>query len=178
MNKFISIIAAAAVALALLSGCDSDISATQANSGSNESQTQTMTGDGTNGADEYEKNLEGFIQYMSDNDFISGEGTELTSAAIGASSGRRFTVSTPVSRHTIELYEYTDQTSDIAKKTIANAKKDGSFHLFESTENVTQYTTAVVTDDGRFLMLYTDSSEGDGKNEQRQAAVEAVKNFK
>lgn len=177
MNKFVSIIAATAAALVLLSGCEGDIAPTQTSSAGDESQTQTMTGDGTKSADGYEKNLEGFIKYMTDNEFVSGEGTELTSAAIGASSGRRFTVSTPVSKHTIELYEYTDQTSDAAKKTIANARKDGSFHLFESTENVTQYTTAAVSEDGRFLMLYTDSSESGEKNEQRQAAVEAVKNF-
>lgn len=175
MNKIISIIAAAAVVLVLLSGCDGAAVSTQTKSTADEAQT--MTGDGTKNAKNYEKNLDGFIKYMTDNEFISGEGTELTSAAIGASSGRRFTISTPVSKHTIELYEYTDQTSDAAQKTIANARKDGSFHLFESTENVTQYTTAAVSEDGRFLMLYTDSSEKDEKNDTCLAAVEAVKKF-
>ncbi len=182
MNKFLSIIAAAAVAAVLFAGCTGDAgtsSGTTSAAGSDTSSAgETIAGDGTKSASGYDKTFDGFVSYMTDNGFVSGDGEELTAAAIGASAGKRFTISTPVSKHTVELYEFEDQTSDAAAKTIADARNDGSFHLFDSTENVTKYTLAVVTDDGRFLMLYTDSSESDGTNEQKEKAAEAVRNFK
>ena len=111
MNKFISIIAAASIVAVMLSGCTADGAAAPSagDSTSSAASGQTMTGDGTKSASDYEKTFDGFVQYMTDNGFISGEGEELTAAAIGAASGKRFTVSTPVSKHTIELYEYEDQ---------------------------------------------------------------------
>lgn len=181
MNKLISIIAAAAVAAALFTGCTGDagtVSSQAASDTESVASGETLAGDGTKSPDGYEKTFDGFVQYMTDNEFVSGDGVELTAAAIGANVGKRFTVSSGVSKHTVELYEYTDQTSEAAVKTINNARADGSFHLFESTETMTKNTLAVVTDDGRFLMLYTDASESDGVAEQKQAAADAVKAFK
>ncbi len=180
MNKLISIIAAGAVAAVLFTGCTGDAQSTPSASSDAASQTESgeiMTGDGTKSPSAYSKDFNGFVQYMTDNGFVDGEGTDLTAAAIGAKTGKRFTVSSGVSKHTVELYEYEDQTSEIAQKTISNARSDGSFHLFDSTETMTKNTLAVVSDDGRFLMLYTDSSESDGTNQQRDDAAQAVRNF-
>ena len=182
MNKILSIIAAAAVAAVVFTGCtgstDTASSQAPATDTASVSSGESLKGDGTKSPDGYEKTFDGFIQYMTDNGVVSGDGEELTAAAIGAASGKRYTVSSGVSKHTVELYEYTDQTSDAAKKTIGNARKDGSFHLFESTETMTKSTLAAVTDDGRFLMLYTDASESDGAAGQKQAAADIVKAFK
>ena len=60
---------------------------------------------------------------------------------------------------------------------ISNARSDGSFHLFESMEIITKYTLAAVSEDGRFLMLYTDNSESDGVNDQKDKAAQAVRQF-
>lgn len=180
MKKFISIIAAAAVAAVVITGCTGDAgtsASSAATDSSAESAGQTMTGDGTKSPESYDNTFDGFVQYMTDNGVVAGEGEELTAAAIGAQTGKRFTVSSGVSKHTVELYEFTDQTSEMAAKTIANARADGSFHLFDSTENVTKYTLAAVSEDGRFLMLYTDNSESDGVAEQKQAAAELVAAF-
>ncbi len=179
ITKFISIAVTLLIASTMLAGCDSDMSSTpSATSDTASSSGEVLTGDGTKSSEGYTKNLDGFVQYMKDNGIVSGDGVELTAAAIGAEKGLRFTISTPVSKHTVELYEYTDITSDEAKKTIANAQKDGSFHLFESTENVTKYTLAAVSPDSKFLMLYTDNSENNDKNDAKTKAEEAVKNFK
>lgn len=179
MNKIISVIAATSIAAVMLAGCTSDTTAASsaASDASATSSGETMTGDGTKSPDSYSKDFDGFVQYMTDNGFISGEGVDLTAAAIGAETGKRFTVSSAVSKHTVELYEYKDQTSSMAEKTISNARADGSFHLFDSTETMTKNTLAVVSEDGRFLMLYTDASESDGVSEQKEKAAEAVKNF-
>ena len=180
MKKFLSIIAAAAAAAVLLAGCtdgaDSNSAANSTDSAAS-SDAQTLTGDGTKSPEGYEKSFDGFVKYMTDNGFISGDGEELTAAVIGAKTGKRFVVSTPMSKHTIELYEYKDQTSEAAVKTIENARKDGSFHLFDSTETVTANTFAAVSSDGCYLMLYTDSSDADDVSEQKKAAAEAVARF-
>ena len=173
-------IAAAALAAVMLTGCtDGSVmgGASAAQDSTDAVSGETITGDGTKTPESYEKTFDGFVQYMTDNGFVSGEGEDLTAAAIGADTGKRFKVSSGVSKHTVELYEYTDQTSEAAVKTIANARADGSFHLFESTENMTKDTLAAVSEDGRFLMLYTDSSENDGVTEAKQKAADAVKAF-
>ena len=78
----------------------------------------------------------------------------------------------------LKLYEYEDQTSDIAQRTIANAKGDHSFHLMDSTESATANTYAAVTEDGKFLMLFTDSSSNDEPSDKKSSAAKAVESFK
>ena len=91
MKKFISIIAAMLVAAAMLTGCTADGgSASSAQSGTESASSgETMTGDGTKSPSDYSKDFDGFVQYMTDNGFVSGEGTDLTAAAIGAETGKR-----------------------------------------------------------------------------------------
>ena len=160
--------------------CSCTVDAGSENSAVSTESTQageTLTGDGTKSPSGYDKSFDGFVQYMTDNGFVSGDGEELTASIIGASQGKRFTVSSPVSKHTIELYEIKDQTSAEAQRVINDARNDGSFHLFDSTETVTENTIAAVSEDGSFLMLYTDASDKSETDEQKQKAVEAVENF-
>ena len=181
MNKVISLLLAAAVMGAMLCGCTGSSGGEQSGEATNSEQStqagETLTGDGTKSPSGYDKTFDGFVQYMTDNGLISGDGEELTAGIIGASSGKRFTVSTPVSKHTVELYEFTDKTTPEAKRVINDAKKDGTFSLFESTETMTAHTTAVLSKDESFLMLYTDTSDKGEDDEQLQKAIEAVKNF-
>ena len=181
MNKIFSIIAAAAVFAVIFTGCTGDAeTSSSAASGSETASSEqgaALSADGTIDPDKYEKTFDEFVAYMTDSGYINGEGVELTAAAIGADKGKRFTVSSTVSKHTVELYEFTDQTSEAASKAISNARADHSFHLFESTENQTKYTYAAVSADGRFLMLYTDGADNDSTAEQKQKAGEAVEKF-
>lgn len=179
MKKLISMIAAAAVCACIFAGCAGDENTGTGSVSDTDTSVsgETLAADGSVSPDGYEKTFDGFVKYMTDSGYVSGDGDELTAAAIGADKGRRYKMSSTVSKHTVELYEFTDQTSDAAKKTIANARTDHSFHLFESTETQTKYTYAAVSADGRFLMLYTDSSETDGVSEQKQSAGEAVEVF-
>lgn len=183
MNRLKATIAAAALMAVLLTGCFGSTTATDSSSASSDSASsgETLKGDGAKTADGYDYTLDGFISYMKDNEIISGDGQELTASVIGAQKGQRFISGTNNSpKFTVELYEFAAdaESSDEAKKTIEDARKDGSFHLYDSTEDITKKTLAAVTDDGRFLMLYTDNIGNENSEKQQQSAAETVKKFK
>lgn len=175
MKKLISLIAACALAAVMLTGCSGTADTTAS---SNNTETNSSTDTQSVSADSYDKTFDGFVQYMTDGGYIKGDGTDLTASAIGAKQGKRYTISSGTSKCYVELYEYEDQTSELAQKTIANARADHSFHLFDSTESATQFTYAVVTEDGKFLMLYTDNTTGDAISENKENAGNAVAAFK
>lgn len=176
MKKVFLVTAAALAAITLFAGCSQNVpnvpSAVSSAASDTESETVSKTADGN-----YDYNLDGFVQYMTDKGFISGDAVDTTASAIGAEKGKRFTMTSGTSRYFVELYEYSDANlNDTAQKTIANAKKDGSFELFGSSSGM-ENTTAAVTDDGRFLMLYTDSSTNADNTAKKDEAIKAVGNF-
>lgn len=182
MKKLLSVAVSAVLALTMLAGCDTGASQSQNPTESTSASTIKPTNEESTDTElilpeNYEKTFDGFVQYMTDYNFISGEGTDLTASAIGAKLGKRYTVSSGASKFTVELYMYEDTTSELAVKTIENARKDGSFHLYDSTESATQYTLAAVSEDGRFLMLYTDPSENENNIAVKNAAADAVRQF-
>lgn len=180
MKKLLSVAAAALLAMAVLAGCNTTAQQSEA---SDTAVLTTQSGSEENTdtdlilPENYEKTFDGFVQYMTDYNFISGEGTDLTASAIGAKEGKRYTVSLGTTRFFVELYMYEDTSSELAVKTIENARKDGSFHLYDSTESATRNTLAAVSEDGRFLMLYTDASENEKNIALKNAAADAVKQF-
>ena len=179
MKRIASILIVLALSALMLTGC-SDTADETDNGGMGSADITAANSDTdttTVSPDDYEKTFEGFIQYMTDGKFIKGEGTDLTASAIGAKQGKRFVMS-GTSKYSVELYEYEDQTSEIAQKTIANARGDHSFHLMDSTESATANTYAAVTEDGRFLMLYTDGSTNNNPTDKKIFAYNAVVSFK
>lgn len=179
MKKFFSVIAIALMATMIFAGCN-DTTATTSDTTSATSSNQAVIEGNEVQASDYEKTFEGFVQYMTDCKYIKGEGEDLTAAAIGAKQGKRFIISAGTSKIYIELYEFdanAAETSDKAKQTIENARKDGTFTLFENTETETQNTLAAVSEDGRFLMLYTDTSTNEKNIAAKNGAAETVKEF-
>ena len=116
-----------------------------------------------------------FAAYMEESGYIKGKGLELTASVIGADYGERYTISSGSSKIYVELYEYKDTSSKLALKVLSEAQSSGTFSLYNdlSTEN----TAAAVTPDGKYLMLYTDSSTGENNVQTKNDAVEAVKNY-
>lgn len=171
MKRVLSIIAVLTLVTVFFSGCSE--TADTASGSADGSDISTVSVDESG----YEDSFDGFVQYMTDGGYIKGNGVELTASVIGAAQGKRYTVSSGMGKYSVELYEYEDQTSEAASKTIANAKNSGTFNLFETTESSTENTVAAVTDDGRFLMLFTESSSNDSTAAAKEAAVEAVKAF-
>ena len=180
MKRILSLIAVCAVFALMLAGCSNNSESTAADNNGSAEIAATNSGEDTQSVDasKYDNTFDSFMQYMADGGHIKGVGADLTASAIGAKQGKRFTVSLGTSKYFVELYEYDDQTSDIAKRTIANAKGDHSFHLMDSTESATANTYAAVTEDGKFLMLFTDSSSNDTPSEKKESAAKAVESFK
>ena len=77
------------------------------------------------------------------------------------------------SQVTAEFYEYDlKNLNDEAKKTIESVKKDGKFELLGMT------TEATLSDNGKYLMVYTDNS-GEELNKTRKSDVlKAFKEYK
>lgn len=177
MRKLFSIIAVTLLAAAMLAGCsdgapNTTVSNTSSAASDTESVAQSETADG-----KYADSFDGFVQYMTDNGFVSGDPVDTTASAIGAVQGKRFTMSSGTAKIYVELYEFpTSNLSDTASTTIENARNDGTFSIYNYT-SATQNTVAAVTDDGRFLMLYTDSSTSEDNITNREEAVKAVKSF-
>lgn len=160
----------------IFAGCNFSAPQTSSNS------SDTASGDTLNAADGVTSgkgdNLTDFANYMLENEFISGDSTETSASLIGASKGVRFTMSSGTSKYFVELYEYDlANINNTASTTIANAKADGSFTLFDNTTSATQNTIAAVSADGRFLMLYTDASTNENNVNRKNDAVAAVQNY-
>lgn len=171
MKKLISafMILAMVLSAAMFTGCN-DIT--------NDTSTDTtaVSSENSEKSDKSDSGFEKFAAYMEEGGFIKGSGLELTASVIGAEYGERYTISSGGSKIYVELYEYEDTNSELALKVLSEAKNRGTFSLYNdlSTEN----TAAAVTPDGKYLMLYTDSSTNANNVQIKNDAVEAVKNYK
>lgn len=170
MKKLISalMIAAMVLSAAMFTGC---------NDVTNDTSTDTANASSDSGekSDSADSGFDKFAAYMEEGGYIKGSGLELTASVIGAEYGERYTISSSGSKIYVELYEYTDTDSQLALKVLSEAKNSGTFSLYNdlSTEN----TAAAVTPDGKYLMLYTDSSTSGNNVQTKNNAVEAVKNY-
>ena len=170
MKKLISVFMVAAVVLcaAMFTGCNDMVNDTS----SNTSSTAIENGEKSENAD---SSFEKFTAYMEEGGYIKGSGEELTASAVGAEYGERYTISSGGSKIYVELYEYTDTDSALAQEILSEAADKGTFSLYKdlSTEN----TSAAVSADGKYLMLYTDSSSNANNIQTKNDAIEAVKSY-
>lgn len=131
---------------------------------------------------DYKDNLEGLEKYLTALDYIpsKAEATDMMYSVIGAKDGDRYNFLVNNSTVFVELYEYEpDKLNDEGKRVIEEVKANGEFYVFgKDTEldgNVAY--PATLSANGKYLLLYTDSSN-DVKNIQRKADFEtAVKEF-
>ena len=170
MKKLISafMIAAMVLSVAMFTGCNDITNDTS-------SDTANVSSDSKESSDSADSGFNNFVLYMEEGGFIKGNGDELTASVIGAEYGKRYTASSGGSKIYVELYEYKDINSEIALKILSEAKNSGTFSLYKglSTEN----TVAAVSADGKYLMLYTDSSTNANNVQTKNDAVEAVKSY-
>ena len=170
MKKLISIsvIAVLVLSITVFAGCSETIDNTS-------SDTASVSSEKAESPDNADSGFEDFAAYMSDNGYIKGKGEEITASVIGANYGERYTISSNGSKIYVELYEYTDSESELAAKTLNEAKNSGTFTLYDGIS--TEHTVAAVSADGKYLMLYTDSSTSGSNVQTKNDAVEAVKSY-
>lgn len=129
---------------------------------------------------DYENNLNGLEKYLIELDYIpqKSEPTEMLCTVIGAVAGDRYIFTVNSSRVVVELYEYEpDNLNDDAMRVINEVQKDGEFHVFAS-ENFSDDTyQATLSDNQKYLMIYTDSSESEDNTKRKENVEKAVKAF-
>lgn len=128
---------------------------------------------------DYADSLDGLCNYFADMGYVyalpdDATGDEIKDPVvmkadiIGADEGYKFTYIYGSSTIVLELYSYTDTNSKFYKQ----AKSEGKITVAEDLDEGT--VDAVLSDNGKYLMIYNDSEE----NAEREALVtEAFKGF-
>lgn len=170
MKKLLSAVLTFCLAGAVLAGCGySDA----LNSSSTAEQTKPEVSENstepTINTNDYENNLEGLSNYFLNSGYIVEHvGDKLNDAAvmkmdaelIGAEEGVKYTTKYNGKDVIIELYSYdTENLNDTAKEIIKSVKEKGTFEILPNQQG--EYlpaVTAYLSDNGKFLMIYSDKS--------------------
>ena len=202
MKKIIPFVICAALAFSL-TGCATQsgpqlesiqASASQPESSSQDSNTSTTddtskeesTPKTVNAAD-YQDNLEGLEKYFVDMGYIpeKSEPTEMMYSVIGAVDGDRYNFVVNSTAIYLELYEY--NPDDLKNKDSKNykegnrvineVKKDGKFYVFDNNDGDNVAYEATLSDNGKYLMIYTDNSTDEGNVQRKADVIKALKEF-
>lgn len=97
--------------------------------------------------------VEAICKTLKEKEYVPNDDCIKTSAdLIGAKSGYRMEgVTVNGSQFSVEVYEYEDTTSDIAKNVISSVKENGTFDLFGRTVSY-----AYMSDNDKYLLIYPD----------------------
>lgn len=132
---------------------------------------------------DYKKNkdLEGLEKYFIALNYIPKETTptKMLASVIGAEFGDKYVFTVNNSGVVMELYEFNPKKLDEnAHRVIGEIKETGEFHVFgnESIDGSTTYK-ATLSDDDRFMMIYTDTSTVDANVNRTADVLEAFKSF-
>lgn len=174
MKKLFAAILAAAMFAVIATGCFG-MGQKQAVATGDEAASQK--------AEDYENDFEGICNYLASfgyinpvRDNVDVTYTVMDASLIGADKGRKFTEQTQ-KKATIEIYEYADQKNATADEVISSVKKDGTFTILELPS-----VNAMLSDNGKFLMIYNDKSIDENKPEDdnyklREEITEKFKTF-
>lgn len=110
---------------------------------------------------------------LKDKEYVSDDCVQINAALIGANEGYRFDgVKFNSSSFSLEIYEFSDTSSDTAKKCIDEVKKNNSFTLFGKTVNY-----CYMSDNGKYLLIYPDPKSTSDKADDK-AHVERLDEIK
>lgn len=133
-------------------------------------------------ADDYEDSLDGLAKYLIALGYApkNTAATKMLAETIGAKDGIRYVFAVNSSSVDLELYEYdTENLNDRAKEVLEDVKKNGEFTLFADPDTgETQTFEATLSDSGKYLMIYMDSSSDENNVARKNDIIEVVKSFK
>lgn len=176
MNTKMKIAAVFAAALMLLSFSACAVNMPDSSSSSNTSSEAEATPEPEASVDEskFADNLEGLQEYMVAKEYISGTPVDMEASFIGAKDGVKYTCSYEGSNNiTMELYEYdTSSLNETAQEVINSVKENGTFELMDITAE------AVLSDSGKYLMVYKDSASGEVHDTRTKQVKEDFTAFK
>lgn len=121
-----------------------------------------------------EDNLTGLETYLTSNKVIQGTPEKMAAEFIGAKNGAKYKYSYEGKDNVaVEVYEYdTSALNATAIKTIDSVKKSGKFTIMDHV------VEAVMSDNGKYLMIYTDSANGEKNVAHKTDSVKIFKAFK
>lgn len=168
MKKLLPIILCAAIVFSV-SGCTGGGTQLTALSADNVPSADSVK------MDDYKDNLDGLEKYLKKRAFLPSElePTEMAYNLIGAVNGHRYMFTFNGSAVTAEFYEFDlNKLNDDAKKTIENVKKNGEFELLGIA------TEATLSDNGKYMMIYTDNSSDETNTKRKTDVLNAFKSYK
>ncbi|MEE1076598.1 MAG: hypothetical protein UHY68_04970 [Acutalibacteraceae bacterium] len=109
--------------------------------------------------------VEAICKTLKEKEYISEDNCIKTSAdLIGAKSGYRMDgVAVNGSQFSVEIYEFEDTNSELAKSTIKSVKENGSFSLFGRTVSY-----AYMSDNDKYLLIYPDKKSVSDKEKDAE----------
>lgn len=170
--KKILILALAVIMAGSMAACGmGDVGSASSGASSSSSQASSAVSSAPSAGD-YSDNLDGLEKYLAANQYISGNATAMEANFIGASKGARYQFGLNGNNNvTVELYEFDPSgLNDTAKTVLNDVKSKGSFSIMG------QQIPAVLSDSGKYLMIYKDTVTNNDQNKKRQEDV--TKTFK
>ncbi|MEE1281233.1 MAG: hypothetical protein UHK60_03120 [Acutalibacteraceae bacterium] len=109
--------------------------------------------------------VEAICKTLKEKEYIPDDNCIKTSAnLIGAKSGYRMDgVSVNGSKFSVEIYEFEDTNSELAKSTINSVIENGSFNLFGRTVSY-----AYMSDNNKYLLIYPDEKSVSDKEKDTE----------
>lgn len=140
-------------------------------------------------AENFADNLEGLSNYFVKLGYITEKDgkidestvTVMDASLVGAKEGKKYATSYGGKAITIELYEYDltnlSKLNDTAKAVIESVKNSGEFTILDLPS-----VKAYLSNNGRYIMVYTDASIDDAnpdkESDNYKHREEVIKNFK
>lgn len=169
--KRLCVLAAAAVLMTMTAcgaGNVGGLSSGAASQASSQQQTSSVS------ERSVEDSLKGLETYLAGNGVLSGEPAKMRADVIGAKDGARYQLSYNGKNNvTVELYEFDPASlSDTAKRVTESARSAGRFALMD------QQIPAVLSDSGKYLMIYKDTVTSDQNKTRTEQAKKLFAEFK
>ena len=137
-------------------------------------------------AKNFSDNLQGLSEYFAKKEYITTKDgkidestvTVMDASLIGAKEGKKYATSYGGKAVTIELYEYdVKNLNDTAKAVVESVKNSGEFTILDLPP-----VKAYLSNNGRYIMIYTDASIDDAnpdkESDNYKHREEVIKNFK
>ena len=153
---------------AVESGTTSGVeSGTESSGESSQAEAEPVSDEG------FEDTCDGLCQYLEANLAVTGDPTEMAYETIGAKEGFRYRFNFNGSTVQVEVYEYDLTNLDEQGQTcLDSVKSNGSFTLLDKE------IPATLSNSGKYMMIYTDSSTKEENVSQKERVLELFQGFK
>ncbi len=121
---------------------------------------------------DFKDDIAGLCEYLEKSYAVYGDKVQMSYDVIDAKDGYRYLFRYNKATVQVEVYEYDlENLSESAKTILENAKNDGKITI------VDKEVEAVLSDNGKYLMIYQDSNAEESNKEQKERVIGLFKAF-